>query len=414
MAKQILIAALDIGGGKITAVAAAVNNQKNFVKIVAGKDFICEGLAGGTVTDISETTATVSEAIAYLEEAAQTQIGALYLALRGEHIESFTNKGSLNIARMDREITPEDIEQLIANAKSIQIKSNTEILSVVPQGFYVDRQLVKNPEGMDATSLEVDVHITTGLSSTFNNLNKAVERAECSVTGRFYGLICLADAVLPQEAKNMGALLIDMGKDNTSAGIYADGALLCSYDIELGSDLITSDIAKILRITHKEAEEIKLKYGTAFPDNYEEETEIVISPIGSKTENRINRDYLLEIIRPRVQDIFEAVKERMQGSGFYELANVAVLTGGGSLLPGVQEQARTTLDIKEVMCASVQKDLVECDKEFLDPKFATAVSLAYFVAKREILDTGSRKNTRKGNFFANIFRTLKNSDFFGG
>lgn len=415
MAKQNLIAALDIGGGKITAVAATVDQQKNVIKILAGKEFSCEGLEGGIVTDIRETTTTIIETINYLEEATQADINALYIALRGEHIESFTSKGSFNIARVDKEITVDDIEHAIATAKSIPIKNNSEILSTVPQGFYIDRQPVKNPEGMEATSIDVDVHITTGLTATFNNLNRAFDRAKCDITGRFYGLLCLADAVLTQEEKEMGALIIDLGRDNTSAGIYVDGALRCSYDIKMGSDLITSDIAKVLRISHKEAEKIKIDYGTAFPGDYNNgETEITISPLYGQKETKINRDYLLDIIRPRVQDIFDAVKEKMQESGFYDCASTAILTGGGSLLPGIQEQARSSLNIREVVCSSIQRDLVECDKEFLDPKYATAVSLAYFVAKREIADGSSKNDSRSKGLFKKVTNFFKNSDLFGG
>lgn len=414
MARQNLIAALDIGGGKITAVAATVDQQKNAVQILAGDEFPCSGLEGGIVSDIREVTAAIVETISYLEEKTQAEINSLYIALRGEHIESFTNKGTFNIARVDKEITTDDIKHAIESAKSIPIKNNTEILSTVPQGFYIDTQPVKNPEGMEANSLDVYVHITTGLSATFNNLNRAFDRAKCDITGRFYGLVCLADAVLTQEEKEMGALLIDLGKDTTSAGIFIDGALRCSYDIKMGSDLITSDIAKVLRISHKEAEKIKINYGTAFPGDYGGETEITINPLYGEKEQKINRDYLLDIIRPRVQDIFDAVKEKMQESGFYDCASTAVLTGGGSLLPGIQEQARTSLNIKEVVCSTIQRDLVECDKEFLNPKYATAVSLAYFVARREILDGSSKNDSRSKGLFKKVTNFFRNSDLFGG
>ena len=414
MAKQNLIAALDIGGGKITAVAATVDQQKNVVQILAGNEFPCAGLEGGIVSDIRDVTATIIETINYLEEKTEGEINSLYLALRGEHIESFTNKGTFNIARVDKEITQDDIKHAIESAKSIPIKNNTEILSTVPQGFYIDMQPVKNPEGMEANSLDVYVHITTGLSATFNNLNKAFDRAKCDITDRFYGLLCLADAVLTQEEKDMGALLIDLGKDNTSAGIFIDGALRCSYDIKMGSDLITSDIAKVLRISHKEAEKIKVNYGTAFPGDYNSETEITINPLYGEKEQKINRDYLLDIIRPRVQDIFDAVREKMQENGFYDCASTAVLTGGGSLLPGIQEQARSSLNIKEVVCSTIQRDLVECDKEFLSPKYATAVSLAYFVTKREMMDGLSKNDSRSKGLFKKVTNFFKNSDLFGG
>ena len=415
MAKQNFIAALDIGSGKITAVLATVNPQTDMVQIKTGTTFDCEGLNGGIVTNIRATANTIKKVLTHLEETSNVTISALYLALRGEHIETFTNRGTFTSTSMDHTITTEDIEQAISNAKNMPLKPNTEILSIVPQGFYLNKNKVDNPEGMDGETLDIDLHITTGSTSTFTNLNRSFEQAGYDVSSRFYGLVCLAEAVLPQETKDIGALLIDLGKDNTSAGIYAEGALRCSYDIKMGSDLITSDISKMLTISLKDAENIKIKYGTTFPQNYDQEEEIKISSLYSKEETKISRDYLLDIIRPRVQDIFEAVKERIQNSGLYNFANIAVLAGGGSLLPGITEQARATLDIKNVICSTISKDLVECEDEFLDPKYSTAVALAYFVIKKDTLDIDyNRSSTRNGNFIKNVWEKLRKSDIFGG
>jgi len=413
MAKQNIIAALDIGGGKVTAVAATTDQQTNVVKILAGAEFACDGITAGVISDIRATANTISKALAYLEENAGP-ICSLYLALRGKHIETYTNRGSLTISRIDTHITQEDIDLVIENAKSISLKTNFEILSAVPQAFYINKEIMKNPEDMSGSSLEVDVHITTGLKTTFDNINKAIERANWPLTGSAYGLICLAECVLTEEDKDVGALLIDMGKDTTSAGIYANNSLICSYDLDFGSDLITSDIAKCLHISHKEAENIKIKYGAAFPNNFEngnENEDIVIPSVYNKAENRINRESLIDIIRPRVENIFEVVREKIQASNFYEFANTAVLTGGGSLLPGIKEQARTSLNMKYVTCATVQNDLVECDPQFLNPKYATAVSLAYFVAKRQI--TYSKKSAPNGGKLRGILDGIKKWELFG-
>lgn len=416
MAKQNIIAALDIGGGKITAVAATIDQQTNVVKILAGADFACDGITAGVISDIRATASTISKALTYLEENAGP-ICSLYLALRGKHIETYTNKGSLTISRIDTHITQEDINLVLENAKSISLKTNFEILSTIPQAFYIDKEIMKNPEDMSGSSLEVDVHITTGLKTTFDNINKAVDRANnWPLTDRLYGLVCLAECVLTEEDKDTGALLIDLGKDTTSAGIYTNNALICSYDLDFGSDLITSDIAKCLHISHREAENIKIKYGTAYPGNLEngnDNEEIVIPSTYHKSESRITREALTEIIRPRVQNIFEMVREKIQPSNFYEFAHTAVLTGGGSLLPGIKEQARTSLNMQYVTCATVQNELVECDPQFLNPKYATAVSLAYFVAKKQIIDYSSRKNTRSGGKLRNIVDGIKKWEIFG-
>ena len=415
MAKQNIIAALDIGGGKITAVAATIDQQTNVVKILAGSEFVCDGISCGTISDIRAAASTIHSTLSYLEEHAGGPICSLYLALRGKHIETYTNRGSLTISRIDTNITPEDIALVNENAKSISLKNNFEILSTIPQAYYIDKEIMKNPEDMSGSSLEVDVHITTGLKTTFDNINKAVDRAkDWPLTGRVYGLLCLAEGVLSQEDKDVGALLIDMGKDTTSAGIYANNSLICSYDLDFGSDLITSDISKCLHISHKEAENIKIKYGVATPNSYENDNEeIVIPSLYNREETRINKDYLTDIIRPRVENIFQVVREKIQSSNFYEFANTAVLTGGGSLLPGIKEQARTSLNMKHVTCATIQNDLVECDEQFLNPKYATAVSLAYFVAKRQIVDNSFTKSSRRNKPFSSILEKVKGLELFG-
>ena len=163
MAKTNLIAALDIGSGKVTAVAAAYDAETNSLRVVAGKSVPCRGLKKGMVSDIREASSSITEAINYIEEKAEQDVNALYVALRGDHLESFTNHGTYNISRANKEITSEDIEQAISNARSVPIKIDNEIISVVPQGFSIDRKGgITNPEGMDGSLLEVDVHITTG------------------------------------------------------------------------------------------------------------------------------------------------------------------------------------------------------------------------------------------------------------
>ena len=417
MAKQNIIAALDIGSGKITAVAATTDQQTDTVKILAGGEFVCESISCGTVGDIRAAATAIRNALTYLEKETGSPVCSLYLALRGKNIETYTNRGSITISQINNRVTQGDIKLVTENAQNISLKTGYKILSTVPQAYYINNERITNPEDMSASTLEVDIHITTGLKTTFDNLDMAVERAEdWPITGRAYGLICLAECVLTEQDKDSGVLLVDMGRDTTSAGIYTNGSLICSYDLDFGSNLITEDIAKMLHISRKEAENLKIKYGAAFPNNYDgnDGSEEITIPSPYKEETKITRESLIEIIRPRVENIFETVREKIQSSAYYEFVNAAVLTGGGSLLPGVTETARTCFNKQYVSCSGVQKDLVECEEKFLDPKFATAVSLAYFVAKRQIIDTSNKKEQRRsGGLFSNIGKKIKDLELFG-
>lgn len=415
MAKTNLIAGLDIGSGKITAVAASHDNESNSLRVIAGNTFACKGLKGGMVSDIRETSATVSEAVNFLEETAKQDLTGLYVAVRGEHLESFTNHGTYNISRLDKEITPEDIEQAILNARSIPIKNDNEIISVVPQGFAIDRQRgITNPEGMEGSLLEVDVHITTGLSSSLNNLNKAIIRPGFRIDGTFYGLMCLADGVLSQEEKDIGAMIIDLGGETISVGIYVEGALRYSKDLPFGCDLITRDIAYALHTPKAGARELKEKYGITFPSFLEDEGDIPVTSLDGKSVHNVKKSFLLDIIQPRVQDLFEQVKICVDKSGFSDLAAVGILTGGGSVMPGITEQCCQSMGLKEVRRGTVQRDFINADEKFFDPMYSTALSLVAYASKRDILGGEPAPRSTTKSPVLKFFKMLKNSDIFGG
>ena len=417
MAKTNLIAGLDIGSGKITAVAAFYDAQSNSLRIAAGASVPCKGLKGGMVSDIRATSAAVADIINYLEEKADKDLNGLYVAVRGEHLESFTNHGTYNISRTDKEITADDIEQAVLNARSIPIKNDNEIISVVPQGFSIDRQRgISNPEGMEGSLLEVDVHITTGLSSALNNLNKAITRPGFRVDGAFYGLMCLADSVLSQEEKDIGAMLIDLGGETISVGIYVDGALRFSKDLPYGCDLITRDIAYALHTPRANAQEIKEKHGIAFPSFLDDEGDISVPSLDGKTMHNVKKSFLLDIIQPRVQDLFEQVKICVDKSGFGAMAAVGILTGGGSLMPGITEQCSQSLGLKEVRRGRVQPGMILGEEDFFEPLYSTAVSLALYGAKRDLVGHGApQKSGPSGKSpVARFLKMIKNSDLFGG
>ena len=367
------------------------------------------------VSDIRETSVSVAEAVTFLEESSKADLTSLYVAVRGEHLESFTNHGTYNISRLDKEITPADIEQAILNARSIPIKNDNEIISVVPQGFAIDRQRgIINPEGMEGSLLEVDVHITTGLSSALSNLNKAITRPGFRVDGTFYGLMCLADSVLSQEEKDIGAVLIDLGGETISIGIYVEGALRYSKDLPYGCDLITRDIAYALHTPKANAKEIKEKYGITFPSFLDDEGEIPVPSLDGKSVHNVKKSFLLDIIQPRVQDLFEQVKICVDKSGFADLAVVGILTGGGSLMPGITEQCCQSLGLKEVRRGNVQRDVINADEEFFDPSFSTALSLVAYAARRDVLGAGEKSETASKSPILKLFNKLKNSEIFGG
>ena len=416
MAKTNIIAGLDVGSGKLTAVAAAHDFETNTLQILSGRSVPCKGVRGGVVSDIRETSAAVTQLLGGIERELNKDIGSLFVGVRGAHLESFCNHGTYNISRMDKEITQADMELAVENAKAMPIKNDNEIVNVITQGFAIDKlRGISNPEGMEGSLLEVDVHITTGSSTHLTNLAKAIQRPGYKIDGTFYGLVPLGDCVLSQEEKDIGAMIVDLGGETMSVGIYIDGILKFSRDIPYGCDLITSDLSRLLHTSRQNAKEIKEKYGVAFPTFLDEEGEIPVPSLDGRSTHNIKKSYILDIIQPRVEELFEQIQHCVATSGYKNFPVVGVLTGGGSQMPGMTDQAVNILGLKEVRRGVVQRDLVTAADEFFDPVYSTAMSLALYASDNSGYEEYSRGNYEKGgSLFGKLGRMLKGMDLFGG
>lgn len=416
MAKTNLIAGLDVGSGKITCVAAAHDFETNTLKVLAGRSVPCRGLKGGMVADIRETSAAVTHVLGGIERECNQEVGSLYVGVRGAHLESFSNHGTYNISRMDKEITQADMALAIENAKAMPIKNDNEIVDVITQGYSIDKQKgITNPEGMEGSLLEVDVHITTGSSTHLNNLAKAIQRPGYKIDRIFYGLVPLADTVLTQEEKEIGAMILDLGGETMSVGIYIDGILKFSRDIPYGCDLITSDLSRLLHTSRQNAKEIKEKYGVSFPTFLDEEGEIPVPSLDGRSTHNIKKSYVLDIIQPRMEELIEQVGRVVDTSGYKNFPVVGVVTGGGSLMPGVTDHCVNILGLKEVRRGVVQRDLITSDDVFFDSQYSTAMALAIYASENAAYEDYSGPSYEKGSsMFGKLGKWLKGVDIFGG
>ena len=408
MAKTNIVVGLDVGSGKLTAVAAAHDANTNTLQVLTGRSVPCKGVRGGVVADIRETSAAVSRLMESIEQDVNKDISRLFVGVRGSHFESFSSHGTYNISRMDNEITQEDMNLAVENAKSASIKSDKEFVNVFPQGFSVDGvRGFPNPEGMEGALLEVDVHITTGSSAHLNNLAKAIQRPGYKIDKIFYGLVPLGDSVLTPEEKDIGAMIIDFGGETMSVGIYVEGILRFSRDIPYGCDLITSDLSRLLHTSRQNAKEIKEKYGVSFPTCLDEEGEIPVPSLDGRRTDHIKKSYVLDLIQPRVEELFEQIQHCVSISGYKHAPVAGVLTGGGSLMPGMTNHAMNILGLKDVRLGGVSRDLISCPDEFMDPVYSTAMALLIHAQQQEDYSeerySGRGPLNKVGRFFKDLF-----------
>ena len=413
MAKSEIIAGLDMGSGNVTCVLAEQELDSDTIKIISGSKVECKGLKGGVVVDIKDTANAVAEAVEKAEEEAQRTADFVLMGVRGSHLQSLNSHGAYNIARTDKEINAEDVQFAVENAKAIPISSNMKILKVTPQSFSIDRQRgVPNPEGMEGSLLEVDVHVVTASTSHLNNLEKAVNKAGFKVEESIFNLVALGECVLTTEEKELGVVLMDLGGEVTSIGIYADGCIQFSKEIPFGCDLITRDIAYGLHTSRSAARNIKEKYGIATSAFLMEDEEIPVPSLDGQNTHNVTSSFLLDIIQPRVEELFEKVREEIQKTKYADIPGVGVITGGGSLLKGIPEIACQAMGIREVRRAGVLRELVSADEKFFNPAYTGAISLIVYpnLVFNQDFDVVPRK---KGSILSKMKELFTAVDIFG-
>ena len=313
------------------------------------------------------------------ETKANEVVGEVYLGVRGSHIQAFDNKGGYNIARTDKEITGEDVSNVIESAKTVPLSSDREILHVIPQGFSLDRQRgVPNPIGMEGALLEVGVHIVTASTPVINNLVKSVFKGGFRVADTIYTLLAVGELVVSEEEKDLGCLLVDAGGQTTSIAVYSEGSIHFSKEIPLGGDHITRDIAYGLGTTMSAAHEIKEKYGAVFSNMVDEDHTISVTRLDARTKKEIKPRELLDFIQPRAEEIFEKINQSVQSSNYAELPGGAILTGGAALLKGMPEAAEQLLDLSQARLGVAAQEILQCPEEYLTQPYLGAVALVCY------------------------------------
>jgi cell division protein FtsA len=375
-----LIAGLDIGSGRVTCLIGTPEGPSGGVKIVGGASVPCRGLKGGVVINIVEAASAAARAVEEAEAAVQATVSSVWLGVRGAHLQSFNNRGAYNIARTDREITADDVAAVVSSARAIPLSSDREILHVVPQGFSLDRQRgVPHPVGMEASLLEVDVHLVTASSAHLNNILKTVAQAGFEVVEPVYGLLAAGELLVTQEEKELGSVLIDLGGQSISLGVYHEGAIKYSKELPLGADFITRDLAVGLKTSIATAERIKTEHGIAHPGLLNGDADIECHGIDGRTPMRIKTSTMMGIILPRVEEIFSVIAEDLQNSTYADLIGPggAILTGGGSLMRGTVEAASQILQVS-VRRGTPHPDQIQSDEQWLSPVYSTAMGLLLY------------------------------------
>lgn len=379
-----IVVGLDIGTTKVCAVVATADDLSR-VHILGVGVAESDGLNRGVVVNIDKTVTAVREAIEEASRMAGVSVRNVIVGIAGDHVQSFQSRGVVTISNRDGEITESDVQRLLEDTTHVAMPADREILHVIPQEFIVDGQDgVADPVGMSGVRLEANVHIITGLVSAAKNIYRCVEKAGYQVADIVLEPLGSSFAVLHSDEKEVGVALIDIGGGTTDIAVFEDNTIRHTAVVAVAGNKVTDDIRKGLGVMRDQAEALKCEFGIAMVEMAPEE-EIAIPGVGGRTEKRVGRSTLAQIIQPRLEEILEIASIEIKRSGFARhLSAGAVLTGGGSLIPGTAELAAEILGL-EARIGRPMGLTAGLVQEVTDPKFATAVGLVLYGLRPEMI-----------------------------
>lgn len=370
---------LDIGTTKIVAMIGRKNEYGKLEVLGIGKAKSL-GVKRGVVSNITQTIQSIQQAVDEAQSVSGLTIESVVVGIAGQHIRSLHHSDYITRTKSDEVIDESDIESLVGQVHKLVMLPGEEIIHVLPQDFKVDSQSdIKEPIGMYGGRLEANFHVVVGQVSSIRNIGRCVKSAGLNLSHITLEPLASSSAVLSQEEKEAGVALIDIGGGTTDLAIFKDGIIRHTAVIPFGGNVITDDIKEGCSIIEKQAELLKVKFGSAWPGE-NKETEIVSIPgLRGREPKEITLKNLSKIIHARVQEIIEHVYLEIKNYGHEtqkgKLIAGIVLTGGGSELKHLRQLVEyiTGMDVR---IGYPNEHLAgDSDDVLSSPSYATAVGL---------------------------------------
>lgn len=408
MGSERVVCGLDIGTTKICALVCRRSNDAED-EIIGVGTAPSEGLKKGVVINLEKTIGSIQRAISSAEEMAGLEIKSVYAGIAGDHIKSINSRGVIAVSRSDNEISEYDVSRVIEAAKSFAIPGDREVIHVLPQEYIVDDQGgIKDPTGMSGVRLEAEVHIVTGATTSAQNIYKSIKRAGYEVRDLVLQPLASSLCVLHEDEKDLGTVLIDLGGGTTDIALFTDSSIRHTAVIGLGGRNITNDLAIGLRTPIDTAEQIKLDFGAAMMSLVNSEEMISIPSVGERPSRDVSLGVVASIIQPRVEEIFKMVLLELKRTNFYQsVAGGIVLTGGGSMLRGIDVLAEQVFDLP--VRVGTPRGFGGMSQIVTNPMYSTAFGLVRYGIDHP--DKGSREAgmfNRAFNRLEKVFNSLFN------
>lgn len=326
MSNNDIIVSLDIGTSKVRAIIGEIGNGTFNIIGVGSAD--SEGIRKGAIVDIDQTVQSIRNAVDHAERMVGIQISEVYVGISGNHIGLQTSHGVVAVQNEDREIGEDDIDRVLKAAEVIALPPEREIIDIVAKQYVVDGlEGIQDPRGMIGVRLEVEATIITGAKTAIHNLLRCVEKSGLKVRDLVLLSLGAERLALSKDEKTMGSVLVDIGAGSTTIAVFEGGTIVSTSTLPIGGEFITNDIAYGLRTLTDHAEKAKLKYGCASIEDAAPDVTFKVTRIGSNVDKEFTQEDLAAIAEPRVQEIFQLIRQEVKRLGYSEQPGGYILTG---------------------------------------------------------------------------------------
>ena len=376
MKKSEIIVGLDIGTTKI-AVIVGRKNEFGKIEILGHGRTPSIGVRRGVVANIDNTVQSIKDAVAEASQKSGVEIKYVNVGIAGQHIKSLQHRGTVMRTESDTEISQDDIDSLCNSMYNLNVTPGEEIIEVIPQDYSIDGDHgIREPIGICGSSLEANFHIIVGQTAAAKNIYRCVRRAGLEVVDLILEPIASAESVLSEDEKEAGVALVDIGGGTSDIAIFHENVIRHTAVVPLGGNIITEDIKEGCAIIKKNAEELKVKFGSALAVENKDEEIVTIPGLPGRPPKEISMKNLASIIQARMEEIIEYVQFEIRNSGYEKKLHAGiVITGGGALLRHLAQlvEFKTGMDTRigypnEHLANDVPADVAS-------PMFSTGIGL---------------------------------------
>ncbi|MCW7461330.1 cell division protein FtsA [Leptospira limi] len=404
-----IITALDLGSSLIKVVIGRLLGDHE-IEIIGTGVYPSTGIKNGSIVNIETTTKSIIEAFGDAELMAGQEITSVVVNVSGKSVHGFNEKGIIAVTNRERIVSEMDIMRVVEAAQAVHVPNDQQVIHVLTKEFKVDDQVnIKDPIGMTGVRLEAEVHIVSCGNTALNNIDRCVEQAGLLQMDKVLSSLASSEAILTAGEKDLGTAVVDIGAGICDIIIYVDGGIAFSSVVPFGGFHITSDISIGLKTTVETAEIIKKRYGHTRIDMVDPTEKFEIPSISGRPSRSVFRQELVEILEPRVREILEMIDHELVRSGYKSsLAGGVILTGGTSLLQGIESTAEEVLRLSVGRAKPAgMSGLVE---RIASPEYATAVGLIKYSSKIQNLEQKNMHSVSEGEgWMKKVRRWMENN-----